>query len=83
MPPLIQTASTALPTNQVIELYEMVCVRHGLMVVGPTGGGKSCAIRALADALSALKAKGCKGTRFERVDTCHLNPKVPATAISL
>jgi dynein heavy chain, axonemal len=62
--------------TKTVELYEMVCVRHGLMVVGPTGGGKSSNIRVLADALTALKNKGVPGVRFERVDTCHLNPKV-------
>ena len=58
-----------------IELYEMICVRHGLMVVGPTGGGKSSNIRVLCDALSLLKAQGIQGERYERTKIYHLNPK--------
>jgi len=58
-----------------IELYEMICVRHGLMVVGPTGGGKSCNIRVLAAALSKLHAKGIAGERYEKTKIHHLNPK--------
>lgn len=58
-----------------IELYEMICVRHGLMVVGPTGGGKSSNVRVLASALSKLKAKGIAGERFEKTKIYHLNPK--------
>jgi dynein heavy chain len=61
--------------RKAIELYEMICVRHGLMVVGPTGGGKSCNIHVLADALSALKAAGKPGVKWEHVDVHHLNPK--------
>eukprot|EP00501_MAST-03F_sp_TOSAG23-6_P002062 GSMAST32.ASY1.ANO1.2153.1 assembled CDS len=38
-----------------IQLYEMIVVRHGLMVVGPTGGGKSSNIYVLQDALTMLK----------------------------
>ena len=34
-----------------IELYEMICVRHGLMVVGPTGGGKTVVLETLQHAL--------------------------------
>lgn len=41
--------------KKAIELYEMVCVRHGLMVVGPTGGGKSSNIKVLKEALTHLK----------------------------
>ena len=40
-----------------IELYEMICVRHGLMVVGPTGGGKSKNIAVLKEALTHLKVR--------------------------
>eukprot|EP01033_Poteriospumella_lacustris_P000280 gene286-182_t len=58
-----------------IELYEMICVRHGLMVVGPTGGGKSMNIRVLGSALTNLKAKGIAGERFEKTKIYHLNPK--------
>lgn len=58
-----------------IELYEMICVRHGLMVVGPTGGGKSSNIRVLASALTKLKAKGVAGERYEKTKIYHLNPK--------
>ena len=58
-----------------IELYEMICVRHGLMVVGPTGGGKSSNIRVLGDALTLLKSKGIIGERYEKTRIFHLNPK--------
>jgi dynein heavy chain len=58
-----------------IELYEMICVRHGLMVVGPTGGGKSSNVRVLCSALTALKNQGLIGERYERTKIFHLNPK--------
>jgi len=58
-----------------IELYEMICVRHGLMVVGPTGGGKSMNIRVLCDALTHLKKAGIEGERYEKTKIHHLNPK--------
>ncbi|CAM9544257.1 unnamed protein product [Chrysoparadoxa australica] len=58
-----------------VQLYEMICVRHGLMVVGPTGGGKSSNIHVLKDALSYLKRVGVEGERYEKVEAFHLNPK--------
>jgi dynein heavy chain, axonemal len=61
--------------RKIIELYEMICVRHGLMVVGPTGGGKSCNIAVLREALTYLRGKDVKGVRYEKVRTYHLNPK--------
>jgi dynein heavy chain len=83
--PLITSLKTAIVSNGLqpvpifikknIELYEMICVRHGLMVVGPTGGGKSENIRTLARALSALKQEGLDGLKYEKVDIHHLNPK--------
>lgn len=33
----------------------MIVVRHGLMLVGPTGGGKSSNLHVLEDTLSQLK----------------------------
>lgn len=54
---LAATTVTQVPIflTKAIELYEMICVRHGLMVVGPTGGGKSKNIAVLKEALSHLK----------------------------
>jgi dynein heavy chain len=39
--------------SKVIQLYEMVLVRHGVMIVGSTGSGKTSAVRVLSDALGA------------------------------
>ncbi|DAZ96773.1 TPA: hypothetical protein N0F65_005771 [Lagenidium giganteum] len=58
-----------------IQLYETIVVRHGLMVVGATGGGKSCNINVLAEALTELKQRGETGFAFERVIKYQLNPK--------
>lgn len=46
------------PLLQVIQLYEMIVVRHGLMLVGPTGGGKSSNLHVLEETLSRLKQMG-------------------------
>ena len=60
-----------------IELYEMICVRHGLMVVGPTGGGKSSCIRTLKESLTFLK----KVTR--RHGPMSIQPESEANALTL
>ncbi len=41
---------------QTIQLFEMIIVRHGLMVVGLPFSGKSCSLNMLAGALTDLKA---------------------------
>jgi dynein heavy chain, axonemal len=61
--------------TKVIELYEMIVVRHGLMLVGPTGGGKTENLHVLAQTLGALKEQGEEGFAYEKVQILQLNPK--------
>lgn len=61
--------------TKVIQLYEMIVVRHGLMLVGPTGGGKSCNLHVLEETLGGLKDQGVKGFAYEKVKIYQLNPK--------
>jgi dynein heavy chain, axonemal len=58
-----------------IQLYEMIVVRHGLMLVGRPHSGKSCSLQMLAGALTDLKEAGIDGPLFEAVQIRTINPK--------
>ena len=47
-----------------IQLYETIVVRHGLMVVGPTGGGKTSIIGVLRNALTMLNSHHIQGNKY-------------------
>ncbi|XP_053577059.1 dynein axonemal heavy chain 1 [Bombina bombina] len=59
-----------------IQLYETTVVRHGLMLVGPTGSGKSQCYKVLASAMTSLKGlPSVSGGTYETVHYYVLNPK--------
>uniref|UniRef100_G1R661 Dynein axonemal heavy chain 1 n=1 Tax=Nomascus leucogenys TaxID=61853 RepID=G1R661_NOMLE len=59
-----------------IQLYETTVVRHGLMLIGPTGSGKSTCYRVLAAAMTSLKGQpSISGGMYEAVNYYVLNPK--------
>ncbi|XP_026333697.1 dynein heavy chain 1, axonemal-like [Hyposmocoma kahamanoa] len=61
---------------KIIQLYETTVVRHGLMLVGPAGSGKTKCYEILRDALTAIKGKlAPDGFPFTPVHTFTLNPK--------
>ncbi|KAL0210609.1 hypothetical protein RCL1_005045 [Eukaryota sp. TZLM3-RCL] len=59
-------------TMKVIQLWETIVLRHGLMLVGPTGGGKSCCTRVLQTALTKLSGTD---PMYQKTKTLILNPK--------
>ncbi|XP_060831781.1 dynein axonemal heavy chain 1-like [Bombus pascuorum] len=62
--------------KKVIQLYETTVVRHGLMLVGPTGSGKTRCYEVLKEACTKLKGQPQpSGKPFAAVITHVLNPK--------
>ncbi|CAM4600221.1 unnamed protein product [Caretta caretta] len=59
-----------------IQLYETTVVRHGLMLVGPAGSGKTKCYKVLAAAMTSLKGQpSVSGGNYEAVNYFVLNPK--------
>ena len=61
--------------SKVIQLYDTFNVRFGVMIVGPTGGGKTECYNILAKALTKLKAQGGTDESYQTIHTHVLNPK--------
>lgn len=62
--------------KKIIQLYDTCVVRHGVMLVGPTGGGKTAARNMLADTLTYLRSvKKSSNPTFQVVKQYSLNPK--------
>ena len=59
-------------TNKIRELYEMVLVRHGVMICGATGSGKTVGIHCLKQALTVCNKRG---ENFPGVNIFTMNPK--------
>ncbi|RHY08002.1 hypothetical protein DYB36_004114 [Aphanomyces astaci] len=61
--------------EKVIQIYEMMIVRHGFMVVGMPFSGKSSSWKVLADVLDTLHKKFPNDVRYTSVVVSVINPK--------
>ena len=60
---------------KVLQLYDTLNVRFGVMLVGPTGGGKTSCYQSLQRAMTALRQSGSTNPEMQMVHTYILNPK--------
>ncbi|KAJ3105519.1 Dynein heavy chain 6, axonemal [Phlyctochytrium planicorne] len=70
---IVQSAIT-----RTCQLYETMKIRHGVMLVGPTGGGKTTCYEVLKDASIRIKERTPSTQDFQKIKTWVLNPKCVA-----
>jgi dynein heavy chain, axonemal len=61
--------------KKVFEIYEMMCVRHGFMVVGLPYAAKTNGLKMLAKVLTTLKERDPEDNRWNKVHYQIMNPK--------
>ncbi|XP_028179118.1 dynein heavy chain 6, axonemal [Ostrinia furnacalis] len=61
--------------RKVIQLHETMIVRWGVMLVGPTGGGKTVVLHVLGDTYTRLCENGVPGVQYQIVHKYIMNPK--------
>ncbi|KAJ1563200.1 Dynein heavy chain 6, axonemal [Cladochytrium tenue] len=64
--------------TRICQLYETMKIRHGVMLVGPTGGGKTTCYQVLQEACTQIKEKHPSVIDIQKVKTWVLNPKCVA-----
>lgn len=65
--------------TKIIQIFDCKVARHGNMIVGKTGAGKSVAWQTLQRAMARLRKDGHESEQFQKV--CHLTSK-KQTAVS-
>lgn len=68
---LLNLQPTEIFVKKTLELYEMIIVRHGLMLVGFSFGAKTCAYKILAASLTNLKEAGLNDENVSKY--AHIN----------
>lgn len=61
--------------DKIMQLYETFNVRFGVVITGPTGGGKTTGYEMLANAMTTLREAGVEDESFQKVHKVVLNPK--------
>lgn len=61
--------------TKVVQLYETMKVRWGVMLVGPAASGKTSTLHVLGDALTRLYQNGVENPNYRNVRIQTLNPK--------
>ena len=62
--------------TKVVQLFDTFDVRFGVMIVGPTGGGKTTCYEVLSESMTSLRReKHSKDIRYQIVRKEVLNPK--------
>ena len=61
--------------KKTFEIWEMMLIRHGFMIVGLPWAGKTMAYKTLSSALHKLHAEYPDDSKYSNVFTCVLNPK--------
>lgn len=74
--------ATEYAMEKIFQVYEMMLVRHGFMIVGDPLSGKSSAWKLLADAFEDLEKEGLLPDAAHKVWVTLINPKsMPMTAL--